>query len=184
MVKSWKIHFLHKLNIGNMFIHRLGHRYVEAVRRNQRRRLNHRAGSKDGFSRLRTESWCWRANFEPRAPFYSKLLHGIRFRVVLWEESSSTQSPMRAVYSQVIFGYAMVRESSPKWVGEDVVCRGAWSGARLETRVQLNEEHSFLSNTALQTAVKESLGRSSLNLGNLKALSFTKLKYVDRSRIQ
>ena len=63
-------------------------------------------------------------------------------------------------------------------------CRGAWSGARLETHVQLNEEHFIQSNTALQTAVKESLGRSSLNLGNLKALGVTKLKYVDSSSIQ
>ena len=63
-------------------------------------------------------------------------------------------------------------------------CHEAWSGARLEKRVQLNEEHPFQSNTALQTAVKESLGRSSLNLGNLKALGVTKLKYVDSSSIQ
>ena len=59
-----------------------------------------------------------------------------------------------------------------------------WSGARLETRVQLNEEHSFKRNTALHTSVKESLGRSSLNLGNLKALGVMKLKYVDSSSIQ
>ena len=56
-------------------------------------------------------------------------------------------------------------------------------GARLETRVQLNEEHFFRRNTALQTVVKESLGRSSLNLGNLKALGVAKLKYVDNSSI-
>ena len=54
----------------------------------------------------------------------------------------------------------------------------------METRVQLNEEHPFKRNTALHTSVKESLGRSSLNLGNLKALGVTKLKYVDSSSIQ
>ena len=112
--------------------------YVETFRRKQRRTHNHRAGSKDGFSRLRTQSWCWRVLFAPRAPFYSKLLHGIRFRVVLWEESSSTQSPLRAVYSQVIFGYAMVRESSPKWVGEDVMEHGVELDWRLAFNLTKN----------------------------------------------